>query len=291
MGISIEEYFSNPDNVIEAQLKMQKKYSTDCLYAFFYASIETDAFGGSTKFFEDGPPNAMAPTIRNTKEIASLVAPKVADSKGLQKVLKAIEGMKQEVGNTIPIIGVAVSPFSLPIMQLGFDKYLDLIYGNKHLFDKLMEVNQSFCVEWANAQVSAGATAICYFDPISSTTNIPPKLYRQTGFEIAKQTIAQIKAPVATHFASGRCLPIVEDVAQTGTAIICTSSLEDIGEVKKACKGKMSVLGNLNGIEMCRWTEEEAENEVKKLILLTNNEGVIVPSLVSSRIIGEDQVE
>ncbi len=35
----------------------------------------------------------------------------------------------------------------------------------------------------------------------------------------------------------------------------------------------------------------ELENEVKKLILLTNNEGVIVPSLVSSRILGEDQVD
>lgn len=35
----------------------------------------------------------------------------------------------------------------------------------------------------------------------------------------------------------------------------------------------------------------ELENEVKKLILLANNEGVIVPSLVSSRILGEDQVE
>jgi two-component system response regulator PilR (NtrC family) len=35
----------------------------------------------------------------------------------------------------------------------------------------------------------------------------------------------------------------------------------------------------------------ELENEVKKLILLANNEGTIVPSLLSSRIVGDDQVQ
>jgi len=35
----------------------------------------------------------------------------------------------------------------------------------------------------------------------------------------------------------------------------------------------------------------ELENEVKKLVLLANNEGMIVPSLLSSRILGEDRVQ
>ena len=43
-----------------------------------------------------------------------------------------------------------------------------------------------FCVDWSNAQLEAGATAICYFDPVSSVSMIPRELYLKTGFEIAK---------------------------------------------------------------------------------------------------------
>ncbi|RLD77883.1 MAG: methylcobamide--CoM methyltransferase MtbA, partial [Bacteroidetes bacterium] len=164
------------------------------------------------------------------------------------------------------IIGVAMSPFSLPVMQMGFDKYLDLIFHNKEMFNKLMSINEKFCVDWANAQIEAGATAICYFDPISSPTIIPRKDYLATGFKIAKRTIAQINGPTATHLASGRSLAIMDDLAQTGTAIAGVSSLEDIAELKSVAAGKISLLGNMNGIEMCRWTKAEAEENVKNII-------------------------
>jgi uroporphyrinogen decarboxylase len=288
LGTSIEDYFSNPDNIVEAQLKLHKKFRTDCLYGFYYASVEMEAFGGGTVFFPDGPPNSKHPVIDNINEIEKLSAPKVAEKTCLGKVLDSITKMKNEVNDKVPIIGVVMSPFSIPVMQLGFEKYLDLMYFHQELFEKLMQINEQFCVEWANAQLDAGATAICYFDPVSSTTNIPPDLYRKTGFEIAKRTLKQINGPTATHFASGRCLPIMDDVIETGTAIAGVSSLEDIGKLKCASSGKISLLGNLNGVEMCRWTKEEATHVVSDLIknagksgglLISDNHGEI-PYLV-----------
>jgi len=277
-GISIKEYYSNPDNIIEAQIRLQKKYSSDCLYGFYYASLELEAFGGTTIFVEDGPPNAGKPIIENINQIINLQAPIIEQTACLQQVLKVISGLKAEVGGSVPIIGVVMSPFSLPVMQLGFDKYLDLMLFHKEQFDKLMQVNEKFCVSWANAQLQAGATAICYFDPVSSSSIVPPELYRNTGFEIAKRTIAKIEGPTATHMASGRCLPIVDDLADSGTAIIGVSSLEDIGELKQACNGRLTILGNLNGIEMCRWSPEQAENKVKQIIQKAGKNGGLILS-------------
>ena len=84
-----------------------------------------------------------------------------------------LRGLKQRVGDSVPIIGVAISPFSLPVMQMGFDRYIELIYEQPGRFERLMQANIEFCVNWSNAQLAAGATAICYFDPVSSTTSIP----------------------------------------------------------------------------------------------------------------------
>jgi uroporphyrinogen decarboxylase len=282
--LSIKNYFSKAQNVVDGQLNLLEKYKHDCLYGFYYASIEFEAWGGDTLWFEDGPPNAGAPIIRNHTDIDKLFVPKVKSSPGLQKVLETQSRLKDKVGDDVPIIGVTISPFSLPVMQMGFSGYLDLIYGDRDRFNQLMKLNEEFCIEWSNAQLAAGATAICYFDPVSSTTVIPAELYLETGHTIAKRTIAAINGPTATHLASGRCIPILDHIATTGTAIVGVSAMEDLDDIKENCHGKLTLMGNLNAVEMCRWSPQEAEHNVKEAIrqagpdggfLLSDNHGEI----------------
>jgi uroporphyrinogen decarboxylase len=278
LGMSIKDYFSKPEYVVEGQLRLQEKYRHDCLLAFLYAAVETESWGSNVIFYDNGPPNAGMPIIKKHEDISYLEAPVISESPGLQKVLEVTRRLKEKAGDDIPILGVAMSPFSLPVMQMGFDKYIELVYERPELLEQLMNVNEEFCVNWANAQLKAGATFICYFDPVSSTTIIPGELYRETGFKIARRTLARIDGPTATHFASGRCLPIVEDVIQTGTAAIGVSVLEDIAELKNACRKKMSIVGNLNGVEMHRWSKERAETAVKNTIARAGNGGGFILS-------------
>lgn len=278
LNTSIEDYFSKGEYVAEGQIRMQKKYSNDCYYPFFYAPIEVEAFGAEVIYRPDGPPNSGIPHIKQAEAINKLKAPNVNQSAVLQKVLKSIRILSKESKGNIPIIGVAMSPFSLPVMQLGFEKYLELIHYQPALFNKLMSINSEFCTNWANAQLQAGATAICYFDPISSSSMIPRDLYLKTGFEVAKKTISQIKGPTATHFASGNCLPISDLLPETGTAVVGISSKEDLSALKNSFKNKLSVLGNLNGVEMRRWTISEASEEVRKIIKMGASDGGFILS-------------
>ena len=266
LNLSIQEYFSSPEAVAEGQIRLREKFRHDCLYSFFYAPIEVEAWGAEVLYRDDGPPNSGDPFIQKLQEIESLAAPSPKQAPCLQKVLKATELMRAGVQDDVPIIGVVMSPFSLPVMQMGFEKYLDLIYTEPTLFEHLMQINGAFCIEWANAQLDAGATAICYFDPISSSSMIPRELYLRTGHEVAKRTLSHLHGPGATHLASGRVLPIVDDIAETGTAVLGCSCEEDLREIKNRCRGKLSVLGNLNGIEMTRWTVREAEDAVKNAL-------------------------
>jgi uroporphyrinogen decarboxylase len=266
LGMTIREYFSKPQNVAEGQLRLRRRYGHDFLYGFFYGAVDVEAFGGEVVYCDDGPPNSGLPLIRKPEDIRKLEPPRVVDAPCLVKVLKAIELMKSKVGDEVPIIGVVISPFSLPVMQMGFDKYIELIYEQPELFSLLMSVNETFCTEWANAQLKAGATAICYFDPVSSPTILPREIYLETGFGIARRTLASINGPTATHMASGRCLSILDDLARTGTSIVGVSAMEDLAGLKASSAGKLTLLGNLNGIEMRRWTTQEAEAKVKEAI-------------------------
>ncbi|MBF0249092.1 MAG: uroporphyrinogen decarboxylase family protein [Alphaproteobacteria bacterium] len=276
LGMSIKDYFSRPEHIADAQIRMRERYGHDCLYGFAYASLEVEAFGGSTIFFDDGPPNAGAPVVRTAADIRALAQPDILNSP-LRLTLEAQAMMKARIGDEAPVIGVVISPFSLPVMQMGFEPYLELLLTEPELYAHLMAVNERFCVDWANAQVEAGATAIVYFDPVSSPTVITPDQFRRTGLDVAKRVLPQIKAPTAYHFASGRALDIIADLPQTGTAAVATCVHEDLAAVK-ASAGPLSVVGNLNAIEMRRWTDAEAEAKVKEAIAKAGRGGGFILS-------------
>jgi uroporphyrinogen decarboxylase len=290
LGLSLRDYFSRAEHVVEGQLRLRARYRHDCLYTFFYAPIEVEAWGGEVIWRDDGPANSGEPFLRNAEQIKALDPPRVTETPCLLKVLRATERIKEQVQDQAPIIGVVMSPFSLPVMQMGFEHYLDLLYQQPEAFQRLMQLNEEFCVAWANAQLEAGATAICYFDPVSSTTIIPREMYLQTGWLVARRTLARIKGPTATHLASGRGRSLLDDIAQTGTAVVGLSVDEDLSSVKATCRGKLTVLGNLNAIEMRRWTPAQVETAVKRAIaqagpgggfILSDNHGEI-PLQVSS---------
>lgn len=283
-GLPIKEYFSKAEYVADGQLRMLKKYGGDCLYPFFYAPVEIEASGGEVIYVEDGPPNSGEPIISDPEDIKRHIPPRVSGTPCLMKVLDTIKMLKSAVGGSVPIIGVAMSPFSLPVMQMGFEKYIDVITSRPDLFSELMAKNEEFTVEWANMQIEAGATAICYFDPVSSPTIVPRKTYLETGFKVAQRTLPRINGATATHFASGICKAIIDDVIATGTNVVGTSAKESLAALKTQCSGKITILGNLNGVEMRRWSSEDAERNVKEAIrqagegggfILSDNHGEI----------------
>lgn len=295
LEISIKSYFSKPENILKAQLRMNKKYRNDCIYTLFYAPIEVEAFGGEVIFIEDGPPNSGEPFIKSIEQISKIEIPRIEDTACLKRVLEATALLKSSVGNETPIIGVVMSPFSLPIMQMGFEKYLELLYFRRPEFERLMQINQEFCVAWANAQLKAGATAICYFDPLASPNIIERDTYLATGHKVAKQTIGRINGPTATHLASGIALPVVNDIIETGSAVIGFSGNDDLVEIKKTVQNKICLLGNLNGIEMVNWNATRVNEEVKNIInkagsggglILSDNHGDI-PWQVPERVLME----
>lgn len=267
LGISIKDYFLNPDAVVEGQLLMLRKYRGDCVYTLHYGCIELEGVGVEPKWKEKGPPIANNIIIRNREDIRKLKFPPIKETRGLKNVLSVTEKLKREVKDRVPILGGVVSPFCLPIMQMGFDRYLDLLYNDREAFWELMEKNIPFTIEWANAQLEAGATAIGYGDPLASLDIIDKKTYLETGYKVAELTVPKIKGPVAIGFAGARAGGSVDYFTGfSNVGALGVSALEDIGEVKEKVKGRFTVVGNLNGVEMIDWSRETAEEKVKEII-------------------------
>lgn len=266
MGVSVAEYFRSPRLMVEAQLRFRRRYANDLLNGFAYAAIDFEAFGGDVLFFDQGPPNAGAPIVRTAEDIASLDVPRIEACPALCRLLETQTLLKAAAQGEVPVIGVVIAPFSLPVMQMGFPAYLQTLMDAPEMLAPLWSVDEEFCVAWANAQLAAGADALVYYDPVGSNTILTPELYRRLGQPIAQRTLARIAGPSVTHFASGRALSILSDVLATGTQGVATSFDDDLAAVKAAVGDRVPIFGNLNGLTMRHWSAGEAERQVKNAI-------------------------
>ena len=278
VGMSLRDYFLSASAVAEGQMRLRAKYRDDVVYPFFYGAVEHEAFGGDVAFYDDGPPNAVGRTIESLDDIRTLVAPEIADSPPLMRVLEAITELRDRVAGEALIVGVVMSPFSLPVMQMGFDAYLALLHEHPAEADHLHRVNEEFTVRWANAQLSAGAHAIGYFDPVSSPTIVPQPVFRRFGLPVMQRTLPRIEGPAAALLASGLSIPLIDDLSTTTAVIVGASSDEDLADAKAAAGSRITVMGNLNGIAMRTWTPAEAEEAVKRAIARAGTGGGFILS-------------
>jgi uroporphyrinogen decarboxylase len=265
VGMRLSEYWGDPAAVAEGQLRLRAEYGHDCLVGAPSAAQEVAAWGADVLLHDDGPPNCGQPPVVD-EDITTLEAPRVEGNPALSGVLETIRILAERCVDA-PIVGGVIAPFTLPIVQLGFERCFNLIRERPALFDRLVSVNEDFCVSWANAQLASGATAIGYADPLASSTLIDPEVYRARGLLSDRRTIARIDGPVALNFASGRCASVLESILTTGAVALQVSAEEDIGEVKRAVAGRATLIGNLNGVAMRRWTAEDAEREVRRAIV------------------------
>jgi uroporphyrinogen decarboxylase len=266
LRLSLKEYFSRAGHVVEAQKRMLRKYGHDCVYPLFYAAREAQAFGCEVIFYEDGPPNAGGPVITRSEDIDGLEVPDPSESV-LSEPLRAIELLADELKGEVPIISGVVAPFSLPVMLMGFENWMDLfLFGDKDARDKLLKKTQRFCVSWANAQLKAGVDALGYFDPLATSDMITRDEFLKYDFKLTKDTIKKIKGPVAYAGAGGRFWHIIDLIPDTGAAGVVISSKDALGDVKAVIGGRITVMGNLNNVEMAGWTIEDAKSEVERCL-------------------------
>lgn len=266
LDMTIRNYYSKAEHIVKAQLRMREKYRHDCLYAFMYSAIEVEAFGGEIVYSQEGSPNAGEPFLRNKQDIRKLLPPSIENTDCLMKGIDVIQSLRIAAGDGVPVLGVVISPFSLPIMQMGFGRYIELIYEEPELFNHLMRVNQAFCTSWANAQLAAGATAIAFVDAMASPLLLPTELYRKTGYEVDKKTLREINGMTAIGFGSAPCGGIMNEVLELGTHAVVAGAQEDIGDVKSKAEGQLAVMGNLNYLEVICWERDQVEKKIKSII-------------------------
>jgi len=263
LGLTPEAYFREPAAVVEGQLRMLDLLGHDAVTSFLHVSAEAEAFGGESRFVADGPPNAGAPPLAEAAQLERLTVPDPLAVPALARSLAVARELKARLGDRVPVLSGLTGPLSLPVLQLGFERYLDLLMDAPQLVQRLWRINEAFCIAWGNAQLAAGVAALVIFEPLASPALMAPERVRGHGLPALRRVREGIRGTTLLTTAStpvGSALAGFLELGFDGVGVSCADSLAD---AKARCQGRTALLGGLDGLAMAHWTPAEAEAAVR----------------------------
>ncbi|MEJ2749557.1 MAG: uroporphyrinogen decarboxylase family protein [Anaerolineae bacterium] len=261
LGMELEQYFSRGVNWAEGQLKLRDKFGHDCVVGVPHVVQDITAFGAKVMYWKNGPPSPGGMVIHSWQDVDQLTVPDPYAVPELVETLKAIELLAKEVKGEVPIIGAAIAPFSLPSMLMGTERWMDLLLFEEtavreRVMKRMLDVTLDFCVAWSNAQLAAGADVIVLADGMASAAVLTRQQFIDLALPLVKETVSRIKGNVV-HEGVGHLYPMLDLLVDTGIVGVILSHLDDLAVCRQIVGDKLALIGNLNNIEMLRWSPEE----------------------------------
>ncbi len=157
----------SPALACEATLQPLARYDLDAAILFSDILTVPDAMGLGLYFSEGEGPRFERP-LREEWAIRDLAVPDPYDH--LRYVMDAVAEIRRALGNSVPLIGFAGSPFTLACYMVEggssseFRHVKTMIYDRPDLMHRILSVTAEAVTKYLNAQIEAGAQAVMLFD-------------------------------------------------------------------------------------------------------------------------------
>ena len=170
------------------------------------------------------------------------------ESRAIRTVLDAITILRKRLGDRVVIVGKVMGPWSLSYHMMGIEEFLITSLDDPDRARRCLDALAPVSLEFAKAQVRAGADIICLADHATGGM-VSPQSYADLLLPIHREIVPAMGAPVVLH-CCGNTTDRVHLFAQTGVACYHFESAVHMPTAMKAAEGKMRLMGNINNPEI-----------------------------------------
>ena len=194
-GIPFSEYVSKAEKFIEGQLTALNMFGWDAVCFSSDVGMYAEALGAKVEFPYDDVPRIVKPVLSHASLYDDFQKLKMVDplkSGRLSESIKAIEYVKKELGDEVPIIGWTEGPFQGVTLLTGADP-MQLFYVLDHPdeFKEILDWYADYEIEVCRAMYEAGADIIGVGETASYFMS--PKFFEEFCLEPEKKACSAIK--------------------------------------------------------------------------------------------------
>ena len=163
----------------------------------------------------------------------------------IPELLKAVEILKKEVGDEVPVVAGIIGPFTIAGSLLDSVPLLKATFKAPDKIPPFLEVAEKAGTMLAKALVEAGADIISCEDMTASPELIAPKSYREFELQYQRRQFEAIPVPTILHIC-GNVDPIVEWMGQTGANILSLEPKASAKLARQKCGSDIILMGGVD---------------------------------------------
>jgi [methyl-Co(III) methanol-specific corrinoid protein]:coenzyme M methyltransferase len=245
IGVYWPEAHSDPGNMAELSLTTYDHTSLEVAGVPYCLSIEAEALGC---FTEVGNRKDSIPQVTGTP-YAGFEDVKVPDdlltAGRLPVILEAINMLKEQIGDTLPIVAGMSGPFTLACYLAGIEPMLKGLIRKPDKYMGFIELASEVGAIYGQALMEAGADVVSIADPSASSDIISPRMFRGIVKPAITRVVGAIDGYSFLHIC-GNSTPIIRDMAETGVDSINISDKVDVSQAKQLVGGLTKITGNIS---------------------------------------------
>jgi MtaA/CmuA family methyltransferase len=172
LGIPYIEATQDGRKLAEGQLKIAEDFDIDCLLTCSDPAREVvDIAGeGSVEWLTDQGPviNEDKAALSDSLQLRKLKLPDPFGGGRMHDRIKAIEIMRKAVGQDKSVVGWVEGPLALGAELRGLNRIMTDFFDDEKFVDDLLDFTMEVAIQYADAQIAAGADTIGVSDAAAS---------------------------------------------------------------------------------------------------------------------------
>ena len=188
------------------------------------------------------------------------------EAPAVQVVLDALEILRKEYGERVVIVGKVMGPWTLSYHMMGVEDFLISTLQIQARAQRSLEILKSVTIDFAVAQMRAGADVICLADHATGGM-VSPDMYRDFLLPIHQEIVTEIGCPTVLH-CCGNTTDRLRYFVETGLDCYHFESQVNADEAVSIAAGKMTLIGNINNPEvLLAGTREQVAEACREAIV------------------------
>ena len=254
IGARYYDYVTDHRVLAEAQMRTAEKFGFDYVSVISDPAREAADLGATVEFYPDQPPAIIESRalLADKSTLANLRPPDPLGGGRMHDRVQGVALLKQRAGGSLMVEGWVEGPCAEAADLRGINALMTDFYDDRPFVEDLFEFVVAMALQFAKAQVEAGAGLIGVGDAAASL--IGPKFYDGAVWSYEKRLIAGIRelgAAVRLHIC-GNTRRILDGMGRTGADIIDLDYLSPMAMARAAMGPRQVLLGNIEPVGVLR---------------------------------------
>ena len=248
IGETYDKYCLDHRVMVAGNMALVERYGIDVVSCCSYPFAETHDCGAELDYFDRQPPACRQHLLQSLEDFAKLEKPDPHGGGHMTERLKAIRLYREEVGDEIPIQGWVEGPIAQAADLRGINEIMMETITEPEFVEDLMDWVVEMEIEFALAQIEAGATIIGVGDAAASL--LSPQYYADEIAPREKKIVDAIQGAggkVRLHIC-GNIQKKYESIAALGVDFVDVDYPQTVAEVREGVGPDLVLAGNINPV-------------------------------------------